>query len=466
MGLNFKYSHNYMVHSGDHNRPHHKRRFNPDRPNRSDQIQIGPKRKIALVCSGGATKAGAFHLGVALALQEQGFKFYGGTAPANGAPRAPGPMEISTYVGSSAGSIISAYLAAGYSLDNIFNSFLGRDPTDPIDKIPKPLSRLTYQKMFKLRPALAKEQIGQILLFRKIFASLLQGNWEALLQFKWLKATGLFSTGGIEQYLREEVLPSNHFQDYLADLFVVATQLNHSRKVVFGKYNYQPPPHDLMCQYNNDVVISEACAASTSLPFIFAPYPIKNQNDKIIYYIDGEIRDTLSTHVAVDAGADLIIASYTHQPYHFLKEIGSLTEHGLPSILIQSIYLLIEQKINNHIHNKQIQRNAIQAVSRYCKQEGVSENQRRRICEILEAELHHRTDVDTIYIHPNASDAQMFFGEHFSLSPATMSEIVKSGFRATIETLRKYDFADRETTLRPVDVSEASADPSTGAGGG
>src|SRR3954470_6145960 len=94
-----------------------------------DRIQIGPKRKIAFICSGGATKAGAFHLGVALALQEQGFKFYGGLNPPPGqTPRTPEPMEISTYVGSSAGSIISAYLAAGYSLDNIVNSFLGRKP--------------------------------------------------------------------------------------------------------------------------------------------------------------------------------------------------------------------------------------------------------------------------------------------------------------------------------------------------
>jgi predicted acylesterase/phospholipase RssA len=57
-----------------------------------DKITIGSKRKIALVCSGGATKAGAFHLGVALALQEQGFKFYGGLPPTEGAPRLPEPM--------------------------------------------------------------------------------------------------------------------------------------------------------------------------------------------------------------------------------------------------------------------------------------------------------------------------------------------------------------------------------------
>lgn len=413
-----------------------------------ERTQIASKKKIAFVCSGGATKAGAFHLGVALALQEQGFKFFGGLHPKEGSadrPRIPGPMEISTYVGSSAGSIISTYLAAGYSLDNIFNSFLSRKPTDPGDMLPKILPKLTYQKMFRLRPAFAKEQLTQLLLSRRIFADLLSGNWEALVQFKWLKTTGLFSTAGIEQYMREEVLDINRFQDLLPELFLVATQLNHSRKVVFGKYSYQPPAHDLTCQYNNDVPISEACAASTALPFIFAPYPIKNQNGKSIYYIDGEIRDTLSTHVAIDAGADLVIASYTHQPYHFLKDVGSLTEHGLPSILIQSIYLLVEQKINNHIHNKQIQRNAIDAVSRYCKQQGLADEQRNRICEILEAELHHRRDVDTIYIHPSPTDSQMFFGENFSLSPKPLSDIVKSGFRAAIDALKRYEFADRKT---------------------
>ena len=109
-------------------------------------------------------------------------------------------MEISTYVGSSAGSIITTYLAAGYSLDNIFNSFLGREPQEPIDPAditPKILPRLTYQKMFKIRPGLAKEQLNQLSFFRRIFMNLLDGNWEALLQLKWLKATGIFSTQGL-----------------------------------------------------------------------------------------------------------------------------------------------------------------------------------------------------------------------------------------------------------------------------
>ena len=420
-----------------------------------ERIKIGPKKKIAFVCSGGATKAGAFHLGVALGLQERGFRFSGGLQATGVSPRPSEPMEISTFVCSSAGSVICSYLAAGYSLENIFNSFIGRKPTDPRDAVPKILPKLTYPTMLKLRPGLAREQLSQLALLKTIASGIIRGNFESILQLRWIKATGLFTTAGVEQFMREDVMPSNRFVDYAADLFIVATQLNHSRKVVFGKYSYSPPAHDLTCQYNNDVSISEACAASSSLPFIYSPYSIKHgggAGDGDTHYVDGEIRDTLSTHVAMDAGCDLVFASYTHQPYHYQKEIGSLTNHGLPAILIQSIYLVIEQKVNQYIYHKESHKSAIEAVEKYCKQVGLAEEHAKRILGILEAELHHRKDVDTIYIHPNPNDAKMFFGEHFSLSPKKLSDLVRSGFRAATEELKKYDFADRVVTPKVVNA--------------
>ncbi|RYZ63731.1 MAG: hypothetical protein EOP09_17180, partial [Proteobacteria bacterium] len=100
---------------------------------------IGQKKKIGFVCSGGAIKAGAFHLGVALALRSRGFKFGHGMTKAGEPPRVFDPMEISCYVGSSAGSVITSYLAAGYSMENIFNSFVGKKPEQPIDAIPRVL---------------------------------------------------------------------------------------------------------------------------------------------------------------------------------------------------------------------------------------------------------------------------------------------------------------------------------------
>lgn len=408
------------------------------RKDHQNRIKIGKKKKIAFVCSGGALKAGAFHLGVALALKEHGFSFYGGIHQDEGESPPPNPMEVSTYVGSSAGAITVSYLASGYSLDTIFNSYLAQDDPSGVPGLP----RLSYQKMFKLRPELAKEQWTQLLSLKGTLGKLFRGNFDAIFQLPKIKATGLFSTAGIEQYMREEVLPSNQFQDFRSDLFIVGTQLNHSRKVVFGKHHYNPPPHDLTCQYHNQTPIADACAASTALPFIFAPYPIHNSDGTTNYYIDGEIRDTLSTHVAVDSGCDLIIASYTHQPYHFTQSVGSLTEYGLPAILIQSIYLLIEQKINERVHDIQLRSNALLAVERFCKHEGLDPSLIRRICEVLENELHYRKNVDTLYIHPRASDHQMFLREHFSLSPKKMGAIVRSGFLAGLDVLRHYEFED------------------------
>jgi hypothetical protein len=106
--------------------------------------------------------------------------------------------------------------------------------------------------------------------------------------------------------------------------------------------------------------------------------------------------------------------------------------------------------VNQYIHEKETQRSAINAVEKYCKQAGLPEEHTKRILGILESELHHRRDVDTIHFHPRPDDAPMFFGEHFSLSPKKLSDLVRSGFRAGIDTLKKYDFADRTTAPKVI----------------
>jgi len=271
---------------------------------------------------------------------------------------------------------------------------------------------------------------------------LMDGKFPSLLQLKWLKMTGLFSTSGLEQFLREEVLPSNRFEDYLPELFVVSTKLNDSQKVVFGKNEYPPPPHDPRCQYQTHIKISDAVAASASLPVVFAPYLLNDESGEPHYYIDGEIRETLSTHIAIDSGADLVFSSYTHQPYRYVKEIGSLTKLGLPAIVIQGIYILIEQKINSNFESYRSRKNAMNEVYRYCKETDLPEEQREQIMRILEGELHQKRDIDLIPIHPDPGDTKTFLAEHFTLSPKKLTEIVKAGYRAGLEKLSEYEFED------------------------
>ncbi len=405
----------------------------------SPKARIPKKKKIALVLSGGGSKAAAFHIGVAYALKENGFEFYAGLKTDQNHIE-PGPRSIQTYVGSSGGSFIASVLAAGYSLENISASFLGQAALDDPRFHPRPLPRLTYGTMFKIRPEIAKEQASNFLMLKNVMGSLMDGKFPSLLQLRWLKMTGFFSTQGLEQFMREEVMPSNRFEDYKPELFIVGTQLNDSRKVVFGKNQYAPPPHDPRCLYQTHVKISDSVAASTALPVVFAPYPISDENGEPHFFIDGEIRETLSTHVAVDAGADLVLTSYTHQPYRFVREVGSLTKLGLPAIVIQSIYIMIEQKINSTYQSYLSKKNAMNSVFHYCKEAELPKDTIRRIMEILENELHQQRDIDIIPIHPDPSDTKTFLTDHFSLNPKKLADVVKSGYKAGMTMFSKYEF--------------------------
>ena len=86
-------------------------------------MRLSEKKNPALVLSGGGVKAAAFHIGVCLALQEKGFRFAGGS-PVKVANEYPeDKMTFKTYVGSSAGSVISTFLACGYDIDAIIRAF-------------------------------------------------------------------------------------------------------------------------------------------------------------------------------------------------------------------------------------------------------------------------------------------------------------------------------------------------------
>jgi predicted acylesterase/phospholipase RssA len=398
----------------------------------SDKQRISKRKKIAFVCSGGATKAAAFHMGVSLALEEKGFRFRGGLKSKTNQPNQRQPMDIDTYVGSSAGSVITSYLTAGYTVDQIFRAYLGKGKESPL----KPL---TYTTLMSVK-ASQHEEISQAGIAKRL-RSLTTSAIDLLYRRqKLLSLSGLFSTAGIEAYLRKDVLPSNRFQDYAVDSCIVATQLNHSKRVIFSNRHLDSPADDPRCIYETKIAISDAVAASVALPPIFSPYGIRNENGKIVYFFDGEIRETLSVNAAEQLGADLIISSYTHQPYHFSREIGSLTKFGITAIGIQAIYLLIERKIQSAIYTRNQKLAALEAVNEYCKKNQFAEVHRKKITAILEKELAVSPDTQYIYINPRPRDHEMFFGDHFNFSTRFMEKIVRIGFMAAIEAMRKYEF--------------------------
>lgn len=400
-------------------------------------MRLSEKKRIALVLSGGGIKAAAFHLGVCLALREKGFSFAGGSAEDVHMKYADDKLTFKVYVGSSAGAVISTFLASGYGIEAIIDAF-ERGAASDLNKLTQRkkvyarLKPISYRDMFALNGGNFMSFVPNVLR-RK---SMVTGGLEALVK-NGFKINGLFTTKGIERYLRTHVLKENQFSSLGVDLFVVGTQLNHSRKVIFG--NFPETRKDKSIKYASFATISEAVAASAALPPVFAPYGIRNEKGKEIFFFDGEIRETLSTHVAADAGADLVISSYSVQPYHYTPEMGSLHNYGIPLIINQALYQVIEQKIAKHIEHQQNISAIMSAIDGYFKQANLPDEHREKLLDIVAKRVNHKPGVDYIYIHPSPQDHEMFFVDHFSLNPEILGKIVHIGFKAALQVLRKLD---------------------------
>ncbi len=385
-------------------------------------------KKIALVLSGGVVKAAAWHVGVILALEELGFTLKSNRSSLDSEFDIKRSLEIGTYVGSSAGSMISIFLAAGYTPQEIINGAFGLDKSS--------VKKLTYRDMFYLHKRKNKPRYGGNDSFLKEFPGFFKTLLNPLLTFP-----GPFSTEGVRQYLLKNILEVDTFEEFSPDLFIVGTQLDHSQKTIWGKYNYPNPSHDSTAVYQTGVPVSIAAAASMSVPPFYAPFPVKDpKKDKTNYYIDGEIRETLSTHVAEDNGCDVIISSWTHTPYHFHDEVGSLINYGLPSIAIQSIYLIIQKKIISARASRATGIDILNTVSEYMKQEKFSNSHRRDILAILERKLKVNPKVKLVDIFPDPHDYKMFFGNSFSLNPKVASHAVKAGYKRAMQVLSQPEF--------------------------
>jgi predicted acylesterase/phospholipase RssA len=404
----------------------------------SDFVRLSEKKKIALVLSGGGVKAAAFHIGVCLALREKGFKFAGGSSVKDRLQFEGKPLTFNLYVGSSAGSVLATFLASGYSLDSIIDAFTKGAGLSSLTRSKGQdspyLKPIGYSDIFALNIGAA----SPVRLLPKIFRKRLNvsGGLEALFK-EAFKINGVFSTKNIERYLRTHVYPENEFSQLGAELYIVATQLNHSRKAVFGPYPETIKHKDI--KYANYAKVSEAVAASAALPPFFAPYGIRNLNGKEIFYFDGEIRDTLSTHVAADQGADLVIASYSIQPYQFNDKMGSLHEYGMPLIFNQALYQVVQQKIEKHIKHQGDVRAMIKSVQGYMREQGLGEEHIEKLTEILTSKTGFNPAVDYIYIHPSPQDHEFFFYDHFSLNAKVLAGIVRTGFKSAMNTLRGFN---------------------------
>lgn len=336
------------------------------------------KPGVALVLSGGATKAFYFHIGVLKALDMS---------------------SITSVVGTSAGAVAGALVASGVEVDAMVASLYQKSVYIPqIDSVVK---RLTAAMIFK--PAygnMASQSIHTVWAAARILMALPTVDHGDIvteildrLILSQRYAPSFFNAAELEK-LMQTLLPTSDFSDTPIDLYVTATSLDEHKRAVFnGIYDYD----DGVNAFMSDVPLHRAVLASSAVPGMFEPVKIKDR-----YYIDGEVRQTLSMDIGL-ALADRIICSHTYHPL-YMTSGDSVRDEGWYNIVKQAVHIALYERILGWR-------------------------------EVYEGQFPEK---EMIWIEPDPEDREFFLAPEFSFRPEFQRKLVECGERAAQRALEKF----------------------------
>lgn len=275
--------------------------------------------------------------------------------------------DFDIYVGTSAGALVGTCLANGLKPQEIMRIVDGTHPQ---------IKSMERGDIFKFNT-------GEFLRRTMGLPYVIWGAWShyfrhwgdmTLFDVMWSLAEGLpsamYDANALETYIQKILNQqgySNKFTEIAKELYVIATDLDTGDRVVFGP-NYQ-----------DEVPISLAVAASSALPLVYKPIRIGDKE-----YIDGALRGTASLDLAIERGAKLVVCINPMVPFNnnqkdtipFLgADGGYLSEKGIQAIASQVLKITVQSGL--HYHIKQLRR--------------------------------AYPDVDIILIEPRPDDYQMFF---------------------------------------------------------
>lgn len=321
--------------------------------------------KVALVLAGGAITGASFKLGGLKALDD--FLVNRKTT------------ELDTYVGLSAGAVLSAPLSVGISPAEMVKSLEGASQTitrfqasdfyalnvrefiqRPLDYalalalfVPGTLSDLAKEapKLIghlrgPLSEYLAKPTPSRLRQLLVPLADAINNRRPFPSPLAYVPS-GIFDNTGVERYMRhnlERMGLGNDFRTLYRrtrrELYISAMNLDTAERVVFG--------HD----EDASVTVSEAIQASTALPGFYKPARIKG-----IDYVDGGVRRTANIDVAVEHGADLIICYNPFRPFsnrvrrRFDRARGTWVYDGHP-LADEGIFSILNQVLRTLLHSR------------------------------------------------------------------------------------------------------------------
>jgi NTE family protein len=284
--------------------------------------------KTALVLGGGGFTGGVYEIGALRALD-----LLAVNSTVN---------NFDIYVGTSAGSFVAGMLANGITPDEMMQVLNERVPSDledlHLDKVLKPNYMGFLQKAAVL-PLRSAELLRSLAKLRELSAiDFGVGLAEAL-------PSGVYSNSGINDYV-EGVLTdagrSNDFRLMDRELYITATDLDTTERIVFGEKGW------------SDVPISKAIECSTALPLVYKPVELKGRQ-----MVDGGIRSTTNVDIAVEQGAKFIVVVNPIVPYvnDFEKTIPTLlgtrvrrvSDMGMPAIANQAFRIISHARLHQAV---------------------------------------------------------------------------------------------------------------------
>jgi len=308
----------------------------------------------ALVLGGGGITGAAYHLGVLNAMNAMSVR-----ATVN---------DFDLYVGTSGGAVIASCLANGITPEDLILANIGhraaKFPGMGADEIMQPDRRGLVRSMVRW-------PLGVLGALRRYaghpFTTRLIDGLGAIAEGL---PPALYTTDGTERYLRrlfEERGRSNDFGTTGRKLLITATDLDTARRVVFGEKGAPP------------ATISEAAAASTAIPLLYAPRQVGDRD-----YMDGGLRSTTNIEVAIAHGAKLVVCinplvPYVHDVRHLLPSATGLparylSQKGFPHIAAQAYRIMAEAQVEKE----------------------------------LEIVTHAHPDVDIVLVEPRRDDEHLF----------------------------------------------------------
>jgi predicted acylesterase/phospholipase RssA len=278
--------------------------------------------RIGLALAGGAPEGAVYEIGALLALSEalDGLDL----------------NHLHIYVGVSSGAILGACLANGIHVEEILRGITSR---------PRPGDN-PFRAETLFTPARA-EYLQRLLTVPRVLG---EAVWDYLARPG--EMTLLESLSRLTRSLPVAIFDNEPLRRYLAALFaeegrtddfrrlgpslrVVTTELDSAQATVFGR-----PGLD-------DVPISRALQASAALPGLYPPVLIDGR-----YYVDGVLLKTLHASVAMEEGADLLLAINPIVPVDTSRAVeegvmrrGNLIDRGLPTVLAQTFRTLIRSRL-------------------------------------------------------------------------------------------------------------------------